>query len=186
MPDRAPSSSTPAAGGGAAAAGDDAALARAYEDLEATTEALRSTTAELEAQMETASEELAAINQELDRRTADVERLNAYVASVLDAVPAAVVVVDVDQRVRAWNRRAVEMWGVARDDALGRPLAKVEVGLPAEALALPVRAVLAGQEDPEDRVLDQGEGAGQVRLGYGPLLGAAGEVEGVVLTVGDA
>src|SRR5581483_6409637 len=58
----------------------------------------------------------------------------------------AVVVVDRELRVLAWNKQATELWGLRDDEAEGAHLLNLDVGLPVERLRDPVRAVLAGGE----------------------------------------
>ena len=53
-----------------------------------------------------------------------------------------------------WNHRAEDLWGLRRDEAVDQPLPRLDIGLPSEQLAAPLRAVLAGAQERESRVLD--------------------------------
>jgi two-component system CheB/CheR fusion protein len=64
--------------------------------------------------------------------------------SVLAGLRAAVVVVDREQRVLVWNRQAEDLWGVRREEALGRHLLSLDIGLPLEQLTPVLREVLSG------------------------------------------
>lgn len=129
--------------------------------LEATSQELRATVAELElttaeltvagdsidaitAEMAATDEHLAAVNDELRQRSAEVDEVNALLGSVLDGLEDAVVVVDGDLRVRTWNRRAHELWGLKPEEAVQRSLLALDIGLPVDRLADPLRATLAG------------------------------------------
>ena len=69
-----------------------AQLETANQDLETSTTELEAVGAELER----AATELSAVNLELEQRSGDIERITGYLQSVIDGVPGAVVVVDVD------------------------------------------------------------------------------------------
>lgn len=177
------------------------ALARADEALDAANDQLRATVHELQVtneELRTSNDELevmntelaatnvelSAINVELDRRTAEVDRMNAFLGSVIDGLAAAVVIVDVDQRVRAWSDQAARLWGRPRGEALGRPLAQLDLHLPMEVVNRPVRSMLAGGKAPEPRAATlDGDEDRPVTITYVPLRGAHGEVEGAVLIV---
>lgn len=162
-------------------------LQATVHELQSTNEELRASNAELEVMNEelaAANVELSAIKVELDRRTAEADRMSAFLGSIIDGLAAAVVVVDVDQRVRAWNEQASRLWDRSRGDVLGRPLAQLDLHLPMEVVTRPVRSMLAGEGAPEPRAssLDDDEGR-PVTVTYAPLRGSDGTVEGAVLIV---
>jgi len=106
------------------------------EQFEITNEELASLKGALEtmnAELDTTNQELSAINAELRDRTAEIDRANAFFGSILDGLDLSVVVVDGDLTVRAWNGRSAELWGVPTDDAMGRPLLSLDIGLPVGA-----------------------------------------------------
>ena len=56
------------------------------------------------------------------RLFAEVERQRQYLESLVEISPAAVVVMDPDERVTDWNPAAAELFGYAAQEALGRPI----------------------------------------------------------------
>jgi two-component system CheB/CheR fusion protein len=56
-----------------------------------------------------------------------------------------VVVIDPDHRIRVWNRRAEDLWGIRSDEAVGMPFLGLEIGLPVAELAIPIRQVMSGE-----------------------------------------
>jgi two-component system CheB/CheR fusion protein len=125
-------------------------LQSTVEELETTNEELQSTNEELETmneELQSMNDELHLTNEELRRRTLEVGDVNAFMESVLAGLRAAVVVVDREQRVLAWNRQAEELWGVRREEVLGRHLLGLDVGLPLERLTPMLREILARTPD---------------------------------------
>jgi two-component system CheB/CheR fusion protein len=119
------------------------------EELETTNEELQSTNEELETmneELQSMNDELHASNEELRLRTLEVSEINAFMESVLAGLRGAVLVVDREQRVLAWNRQAEDLWGVRREEALGRHLMSLDIGLPLEQLTPVLREVLAGRD----------------------------------------
>jgi len=153
------------------------------EELETTNEELQSTNEELE----TMNEELQSMNDELQSSNAEVRvhDLDAFMHSVLESLAAAVAVVDRDGRVQLWNRQATELWGVRADEAVGRGLVDLDIGLPVTEVDPLVRRVLA-QEDGDALELDAVNRRGRhirVRVGGSPVRGADGQVGGAILVV---
>jgi PAS domain S-box-containing protein len=56
------------------------------------------------------------------RLFAEVERQRGYLESLLSISPAAVVVMDPDERVTDWNPAATELFGYSAEEAIGRPI----------------------------------------------------------------
>lgn len=148
----------------------------ANQDLEASTADLEVVGAELER----AAAELSAVNEELELRSGDIERITGYLQSVIDGVPAAVVVVDVDQKVRAWSAGAAERWGATGAEASGRAFGRLDLGGETPDLLGRVRATLAG-EDGADAPVPVGDSGAEAHCH--PLRGADGALEGAVLFV---
>ena len=126
-------------------------LQSANEELETTNEELQSANEELETmneELQSANEELETMNQELRHRTRDVDELNLFLETVLTSVGVAVVVVDRDLVVTAWNRQSVELWGLMEDEVVGQHLLNLDVGLPVAELRPYLRAVFAAAEQP--------------------------------------
>lgn len=86
------------------------------------------------------------MNDELRDRTDETLRANAFLGSVLSGIQQAVVVVDRELHVIAWNPAAAELWGMRDDEVEGRRFPDLDIGLPLEALRAPIKRVLAGEE----------------------------------------
>ena len=118
------------------------------EELETTNEELQSTNEELETmneELQSTNEELSTINDELQQRTDELNETNAYLEAILGSLNAAVVVLDEDLGVRAWNDGARELWGLIGDEVNGKHFLNLDIGLPIEQLRTPIRKVLRGE-----------------------------------------
>jgi PAS domain S-box-containing protein len=62
------------------------------------------------------------------RLFSEVERQRQYLESLVAISPAAVVVMDPDERVTDWNPAAAELFGYAAEEALGRPIDELVFG----------------------------------------------------------
>jgi two-component system CheB/CheR fusion protein len=120
------------------------------EELETTNEELQSTNEELETmneELQSTNEELETINDELRQRTDELNASNAVFESVLSGLATAVLVVDDELRVRAWNGEATELWGLREDEVQGAYLPGLDIGLPvAEVARLVTGAIDSGAE----------------------------------------
>ena len=130
-------------------------LQSTIEELETTNEELRSTNEEFETmndELQAVNDELAVRNRSLQERSGELTTARRYFQAVLDSVRAGLVVIDRDLNVLTWNAGAEDLWGARADEAQGRSLLSLDIGLPLEQLAAPIREVLAG--DVEERVID--------------------------------
>ncbi|HEY1366374.1 MAG TPA: CheR family methyltransferase [Gaiellaceae bacterium] len=119
------------------------------EELETTNEELQSTNEELETmneELQSTNEELSTINDELHQRTDELNELDAFHDAVLSSIRAAVVVVDAELHVTAWNSGARELWGLTADEVDGKHFLNLDIGMSVEQLASPLRRVLAGDD----------------------------------------
>ncbi|MDQ3054648.1 MAG: PAS domain-containing protein, partial [Actinomycetota bacterium] len=152
-------------------------LETAYEELQSTNEELETTNEELETtneELETTNEELQATNEELETmneelqsmndelgssnielrdRAGQVDELNDFMESVLASLTVGVAVVDAGLNVSAWNSPAQELWGVQADEAVGRSLFSLDIGLPLGRLRTQLDSMLAGLHDKHSAVL---------------------------------
>jgi two-component system, chemotaxis family, CheB/CheR fusion protein len=157
------------------------------EELETTNEELQSTNEELEtmnAELQSTNEELDSINRQLQERTQSLEDANLFQASVFASVQAGLVVIDRDFEVRIWNAQSEELWGVRAEEAIGRPLFTLELGLPLESLREPIVAQLAGRDVTRDCLLPATNRRGKAiecRVSCTPLRGRDGRIDGVIL-----
>lgn len=164
-------------------------LQSTVEELQTTNEELQSTNEEMETmneELRTANQELQAKNEQLRRRTDELDQTNAFLESILASVESAVVVIDQDFGILLWNDQAEDLWGVRAEEVEGRSLLSLDIGLPVEKLAEPVRNFLDDDLEETEQVieLDAVNRRGQsivVRMSNTLRRGPEGEVEGVVL-----
>jgi two-component system, chemotaxis family, CheB/CheR fusion protein len=158
------------------------------EELETTNEELQSTNEELETmneELQATNEELETINDELEQRTDELNDLNAFLEAVLASFASAVVVVDRDLRITAWNDAARELWGLRSSEVHGEHLLNLDIGLPVEKLRTPIRAVLAGNDGKPlalDAVNRRGK-AIRVSTRFAPLSSNGSDVRGAIVTM---
>jgi two-component system CheB/CheR fusion protein len=120
------------------------------EELETTNEEIQSTNEELETmneELHSTNEELQATNDQLRERSDELAQTNAFLRSILSSMNIAVVVVDREMRVRAWNEHAHEMWGLRANEAIGQHFLALDIGLPVDRLRQTVKAALGGDCD---------------------------------------
>jgi two-component system CheB/CheR fusion protein len=132
-------------------------LQSANEELQTTNEELQSTNEELETmneELQSTNEELETINDELRDRTSDLNQVNDFLEAILTSLGIGVAVVDRQQRVQVWNHRAEDLWGLRQDEAVEHHLLSLDIGLPVEQLAGPLRTVLSGSSGREQARLD--------------------------------
>ncbi|GLZ48358.1 chemotaxis protein CheR [Actinomycetospora sp. NBRC 106375] len=125
-------------------------LQSTVEELETTNEELQSTVEELETtneELQSTNDELQSMNDELRERTVQLDEANDFLESVLGSLRTAVVVVDTELIVRAWNGQADDLWGLRSDETIGQHLLNLDIGLPTERLRPLVRGALNGDGD---------------------------------------
>jgi len=125
-------------------------LQSTVEELETTNEELQSTNEELETmneELQSTNEELQTMNDELRQRSDELNQVNGFLESILTSMRGAVVVVDPEIKVLVWNQGAEELWGVREDEARGKHLLGLDIGLPVDELKAPVRACLSGLKE---------------------------------------
>src|ERR671920_216017 len=120
-------------------------LQSANEELQTTNEELQSTNEELETmneELQSTNEELETINDELRERTGELNDVNDFLETILTSLELGVAVIDPEQRIQIWNRRA---------EALGQHLLALDIGLPREQLVPALRGALngSGRQDVE-------------------------------------
>jgi two-component system CheB/CheR fusion protein len=156
------------------------------EELETTNEELQSTNEELETmneELQATNEELETINDELQQRTDELNVVNGFLEAVLGSLASAVVVVDRDLKITAWNDAAHELWGLRSSEVYGEHLLNLDIGLPVDKLRTPIRAVLAG-DDGKALALDAVNRRGKpirVSSTFAPLTSNGGDVRGAIV-----
>jgi two-component system, chemotaxis family, CheB/CheR fusion protein len=162
-------------------------LQSTVEELETTNEELQSTNEELETmneEIQSTNEELQTMNDELRQGGADLSAANSFLESVLTSLNGGVAVVDRELRLLAWNRKAEELWGLRPDEATGRHLLNLDIGLPVERLRPVLRNCLSGADGSEALQLEAVNRRGkaiQFVVTCSPLLGSAGDVRGAIV-----
>jgi two-component system CheB/CheR fusion protein len=132
-------------------------LQSTVEELETTNEELQSTNEELETmneELQSTNEELTTINDELRRRSDELNDVNDFMEAVLGSLRGGVAVLDPELRVEVWNERAFDLWGVRDDEVRGMHFMMLDIGLPVQSLAKPIRACLAGESESESVTLN--------------------------------
>jgi two-component system CheB/CheR fusion protein len=103
------------------------------EELETTNEELQSTNEELETmneELQSTNDELHTLNDALRERTVELDDTRTFLDSLVDSIRIGVVVVDKQMRVVVWNRGSEELWGWRADEIGGKPLTRLDIGLP--------------------------------------------------------
>jgi two-component system CheB/CheR fusion protein len=173
-------------------------LETAYEELQSTVEELETTNEELQStneELETTNEELQATNEELETmndeqgvRGRELDTLNVLLESILASLEVAVAVVDRDGQVEVWNEAARELWGLREDETVGRALHTLDMGLPVEVLAGPLRRATAEDGVAGDAVVDAVDRRGRAfscALRVLPLRSAAQGLRGAIVLMAD-
>ena len=117
------------------------------EELETTNEELQSTNEELETmneELQSTNEELHTINDELRQRSESLNELSTFLESMFTSLRSGIAVLDRDLRVLVWNRQAEELWGARSTEVEHMNFFSLDIGLPLEQIAQPIRASLAG------------------------------------------
>ncbi|MDL5159852.1 CheR family methyltransferase [Actinomycetospora termitidis] len=163
-------------------------LQSTVEELETTNEELQSTVEELETtneELQSTNDELQSMNDELRDRTSQLDRANDFLESVLGSMRTAVVVVDSELIVQAWNGRADDLWGLRSDEAVGQHLLNLDIGLATDRVRPLVRDVLHGEGVREDplriEAINRRGRTVQLAIGVSPLFGRQGRPDGAII-----
>jgi two-component system CheB/CheR fusion protein len=161
------------------------------EELETTNEELQSTNEELETmneELESTNEELQAVNEEARRTTDELDEASSFMESILGGLGSAVVVLDADLRVSMWNRAAEDLWGVRSEEARGKPLMSLDIGLPVDELMSTLQHCLSGAGAREQTEVEATNRRGRkIRclVSCSPLMGSGDRVQGAILLIDD-
>lgn len=132
-------------------------LQAAHEELETTNEELQSTNEELHTtneelqstneELETMNEELHSSNSELEFTNAEQRQLtaaasqnNAFLEAILGSMQSALMAVNDHDQVIVWSQRCTELWGLRKNEAIGKRLEGLDIGLPTERLSAALKA----------------------------------------------
>src|SRR3954451_22351246 len=119
------------------------------EELETTNEELQSTNEELETmneELQSTNDELQTVNDELHRRGTELDLANLFFEGILGSLGIGVVVIDRDYRIQVWNATSGELWGLRSDEAEGRDLMELDIGLPVRRLEEGIARAFGGSE----------------------------------------
>jgi two-component system CheB/CheR fusion protein len=163
------------------------------EELETTNEELQSTNEELETmneELQSTNDELQTINDELRRRTDELDHTNGFLGSVLRSLGSAVIVLTDDLQVRVWSPGAEDMWGLRQEEAEGKSLLALDIGLPASEIAPRLRGLLGESPDGSSTLqltaVNRRGRTVNLRIGASALRTEAGAVTGVILVIDHA
>jgi two-component system CheB/CheR fusion protein len=163
-------------------------LQSTVEELETTNEELQSTNEELETmneELQSTNEEMQAINRELRERSEALNDVNQFLESIMRGLRGAVIVVDQQLHVIAWNNRSEDMWGLRAAEVRNKNVFGLDIGLPIEQLRRDIRACLAGETELATLMVDAINRRGkavQCQVTCTPLLGKT-RVQGVIVMV---
>jgi two-component system CheB/CheR fusion protein len=164
-------------------------LQSTVEELETTNEELQSTNEELETtneELQSTNDELQSMNDQLHASSTELDDANAFLDAVLTGLRAGVAVVDRSLHVRAWNRRAENLWGLRSGEVVGKHLLTLDIGLPIELLRPLLRSALGGDHDVAEVQLPAVNRRGRhiaVRVTCSPLTGDSSEVTGAIIVM---
>ena len=163
-------------------------LFRSKQDLETTYEELQSTNEELETmneELQSTNEEIQAINRELRDRSEALTDVNQFLESIMRGLRGAVIVVDQQLHVIAWNHRSEDMWGLRAAEVRNKNVFGLDIGLPIEQLRREIRACLAGETELATMSVQATNRRGKpvlCNVACTPLLGKS-QIQGVIVMV---
>jgi two-component system CheB/CheR fusion protein len=166
-------------------------LQSTVEELDTTNEELQSTNEELETmneELQSTNEELHTINEEHRQRSDELNSVNAFLESILTSLRGGVVVVDSELKVLVWNDNADDLWGLRANEAVGRNLLGLDIGLPVERLKQPMKDCLNGNRQFIELQVDATNRKGRsidCRVTCSPLLGAQRDIRGAIVMMED-
>ncbi len=164
---------------------------RLQHDLELAHQQLETAYAELQStneELETTNEELQSINKEVRTRGDELNQVNGLLEAILRSFPGGVVVADRDLRVLLWNHKAEDLWGIRREEVLGKRFFNLDIGLPVEQLHAPARHALSGTNRVANvtiRAINRRGRAINVQVRFLPLLTPEHDVTGVIMLMDD-
>lgn len=127
------------------------------EELETTNEELQSTNEELETmneELQSTNEELETTNTELRTLTSELNSTNSFLSSILSSLRSAVIVVDKDMKIKVWNYRAEDMWGLRTSEVEGESLMALDIGLPVQKIKQQLQQALRSEERYREMSID--------------------------------
>jgi two-component system CheB/CheR fusion protein len=166
-------------------------LQSTVEELETTNEELQSTNEELETmneELQSTNEELQAINHELRDRSEALSDVNHFLESVMRGMRGAVIVVNMDLHVIAWNERSEELWGLRAAEVRNKNVFSLDMGLPIERFRREIISCLGGEQDITSLAIEATNRRGktvQCKVTCTPLVGK-NQIQGVIVMIDEA
>jgi two-component system CheB/CheR fusion protein len=139
-------------------------------------------------ELQSTNEELHTINEEHRQRSDELNSVNAFLESILTSLRGGVVVVDSELKVLVWNDNADDLWGLRANEAVGRNLLGLDIGLPVERLKQPMKDCLNGNRQFIELQVDATNRKGRsidCRVTCSPLLGAQRDIRGAIVMMED-
>jgi two-component system CheB/CheR fusion protein len=124
------------------------------------------------------------MNGELRQRSDELNQVNTFLESILTSLRAGVVVVSRDLQILIWNRKAEDMWGLRFDEVFSKQLISLDIGLPIEPLIQPLRAIITGESENHEVVLNAINRRGRAigcEVICTPLQTSGSHIQGVIL-----
>ncbi len=140
--------------------------------------------AEYDEELQSTNDELHAVNEEVRIRGDEVNQLNRLLNAILSSLGGGVVVVGPDRKVRLWNSRAEDLWGLREEEVRGVDFMDIDTGLPVQELRHTLDACLARQVDGSEVTVDAVNRRGRrvrCQVTVNPLLGTDGERGAIIV-----
>jgi two-component system CheB/CheR fusion protein len=160
-------------------------LQSANEEILSSNEELQSTNEELDTakeELQSTNEELNTVNEELNARNEELSHVNADLMNLLSAVPAAIVIVASDLRIRRFTPMAEQVLNLIPTD-VGRPLGDIRPNIDAPDLEELTREVIDTVTIKELEALDRTGHRYSVRIR--PYKDQENRIDGAVLAFAD-
>jgi two-component system CheB/CheR fusion protein len=160
-------------------------LGSANEELVSGNEELQSMNEELETakeELQSTNEELTTVNDELRSRNLEVSRINGDLLNLIDTVDIPILILDMDQRIRRFTPKALEVLNVVPAD-VGRRLSDIRPNVDVPDLERQITEVLRTITPRESEVKDR-EGR-WYRMRIRPYRTPDDRIDGVVISLVD-
>ncbi|MEL6460555.1 MAG: CheR family methyltransferase [Cyanobacteria bacterium J06621_15] len=162
-------------------------LQSTVEELETTNEELQSTNEELETmneELQSSNDELQTMNEEMHQSSDELNRVNGFLESILTSLRSGVVVLNRELHILIWNYKAEDMWGLRFDEVFSQHFMSLDIGLPIEQLRQPLKAVLSGEIENYELILNARNRLGRTiecAIILNPLNNSTSNIQGAIL-----
>ncbi|HLB70566.1 MAG TPA: PAS domain S-box protein, partial [Candidatus Methanoperedens sp.] len=137
------------------------------EELETSNEELQSTNEELETtneELKSANEQLETANEELRDVTEQLNANNQYNKKIIQSIDQSLIVLNRSGIITTWNPPSEEMWGLNEEDAIGRSIFTLTIGIDAEDLRQKIRQANESRTNYHEGALEYTARTGEKRL----------------------